>query len=75
MKVSCEHIAANCNPMPNSIEFLNDRTLVFCFKNQVGVYSLETNSILMNINHREIDLNRANCLRLFSSQDCESELQ
>ncbi len=40
MKINCEHIAANCNPMSQAFDFLENDIIVFCFKNQLGLYSL-----------------------------------
>jgi hypothetical protein len=49
MKIECQHIAANCNPMPNVLEFLTADVIVYCFKNQVGIYSIKTNNVYMNL--------------------------
>lgn len=40
MDLVCQHIGANCNPMPNTLQFLDDQHIVFCFSNQVALYSL-----------------------------------
>lgn len=53
MKYQCEHISANCNPMPSTLIFLNNSTIAFCFRNQVGIYDLDENKILCNLNYRK----------------------
>lgn len=60
--ISCEHISANCNPMPNALKFVDANTIAFCFRNQVGLYSVSMNKITCNLNFRQVDINRANCL-------------
>jgi hypothetical protein len=73
MKIECQHIAANCNPMPNVLEFLTPDVIVYCFKNQVGIYSIKTNNVYMNLHcgtffinkDRLINPNRANCVKTF----------
>jgi len=49
MKIECQHIAANCNPMPNVLEFVTPDIIAYCFKNQVGVYSIKANNVYMNL--------------------------
>ncbi len=48
--------------MPNTLTFLNTNTILFCFRDQVGVYEPDSNKILYNLNYRETDINRANCI-------------
>lgn len=62
MEISCQHIAANCNPMPNALEFLDNNTIAYCFRNQVGLYLLDQNKVILNLNYRQAEINRANCL-------------
>lgn len=49
MQVKCKHISANCNPMPNVVDFLDKDTLVFGFSNNLALYSLSQNRILLTI--------------------------
>ena len=60
--ISCEHISANCNPMPNALRFLDQNTIAFCFRDQVGLYEIDINKITCNLNFRQAEINRANCL-------------
>lgn len=60
--ISCVHISANCNPMSQSLAFLNSNTVAFCFRDQVGLYQMDRNKIIYNLNYREGEINRANCL-------------
>lgn len=60
--LTCEHISANANPMPNSLAILDANTIAFCFRDQVGLYQVDRNRILLNLNYREVEINRANCL-------------
>lgn len=60
--ISCKYIGANCNPMPNTLVFLDQKTICFCFRDQVGIYNLEENRITLNLNYRSAEINRANCL-------------
>lgn len=41
MKLECESIASNCNPMPYGFDFLTDRIIAYCYKNQIGLYDLD----------------------------------
>ena len=54
MDIECLHIGANCNPMPNTLEFLDDDHIVFCFSNQVALYSVPRNTIILNLNLMDI---------------------
>lgn len=52
MQIECQHIAANCNPMPHTLAFLDSTTIAYCFSNQVALYDVPGNRILGNLNHR-----------------------
>lgn len=67
MEIICEHIAANCNPMAQTLEFIDGHSIAYCFKNQVGIYDIKSNNVVMNINNRSINPNRANCLKIINS--------
>lgn len=56
MKVVCRHIAANCNPKPNEIRFLDKDTIVFSFSSNVALYSLSQNQILLTIHGIAINI-------------------
>lgn len=45
-----QHISSNCNPMPNSLTFLDDNTIAYCFRDQVGLYNMNTNNVYQNLN-------------------------
>jgi hypothetical protein len=45
MPILCRHIAANCNPQPHVLAFLDPHTLLFAFSNQLGLYHIPSNRI------------------------------
>lgn len=48
----CLHISANANPMPNSLQFLNDNTIAYLARNQVMLYDIPTSKVTQNLNIR-----------------------
>jgi len=75
MQVVCKHVAANCNPKPNVLRFMDPDHLVFAFSNQLGIYQLSQNTITTTIRgilcakiDREVNHNRVNCIAVTKNQ-------
>jgi hypothetical protein len=52
--------------MPNTFDFLTNDIIVYCYKNQIGLYSLASSYVYRNIHfNKEINPNRANCIKTF----------
>jgi hypothetical protein len=68
MKLTCQHIAANCNPMPSALDFLTNSLIAYCYKNQVGIYDLDQKIVFRNIHPKKQPYpNRANTIKTFQS--------
>ncbi len=54
--------------MPSAIDFLTDSMIVYCYKNQVGIYDLNKKSVTRNLHPKKHPYpNRANCIKTFQS--------
>lgn len=55
--------------MPTAFDFLTDDTIVYCYKNQVGIYDLSQKIVFRNIHPQKQPYpNRANCIKAFDVQ-------
>lgn len=54
--------------MPSAFDFLTDSVIVYCYKNQVGIYNLNQKCVTKNIHPKKQPYpNRANCIKTLVS--------
>ena len=52
--------------MPSAFDFLTDDIIVYCYKNQVGIYDLNKKYVYRNIHPQKKPYpHRANCIKTF----------
>lgn len=56
--------------MPCGFDFLTDRIIAYCYKNQIGLYDLDYKCVYRNIHpSKQPYPNRANCVKTFHENE------
>ncbi len=56
--------------MPEAFDFVNDEVISYCYKNQIGLYNLNSKYVYRNIHpSKQPYPNRANCVKTFTKNN------